>query len=272
MIASSLFGGLGNQLYQVAAVYSHARKHGLEFVINFYKDYKPAQGKSPVTYQDTLYRKIKVVNQRFPYAYQAHGFDPVEVTQGFNYAELPQFHATQNVMYFGLFLSWKYFKEYKKEVVELLSFRAATISRAKAMIDALKEKYGVSRVVGVHIRRGDYINNPYSLTVVKGDYYERAKRCFEAEDTVFIYSTCSPADVRQEFTFDEKNILMSEGSELSDLCVLSQCDSLIMANSTFSAWASYLGKAKEKVICPLQWFDETGPKEYDIIDPDWTQM
>jgi len=53
-----------------------------------------------------------------------------------------------------------------------------------------------------------------------------------------------------------------------DLCVLSHCDSLIIANSTFSAWASYLVKEKSEVYYPGKWLGTEVCD--DLFDPKWS--
>ena len=57
-----------------------------------------------------------------------------------------------------------------------------------------------------------------------------------------------------------------------DMCVLSECDSVIMGNSSFSSWGAYLGKEKEIVTCPKKWFGPKGPPAQDLIDPKWLEI
>ena len=55
---------------------------------------------------------------------------------------------------------------------------------------------------------------------------------------------------------------------LMTLYCLSQCDSVIMSNSTFSWWGAWLGKRKEKVIVPPFWFGRAGPRDLEDLIPD----
>jgi hypothetical protein len=58
-------------------------------------------------------------------------------------------------------------------------------------------------------------------------------------------------------------------NELEDLYLLSQMDAIIICNSSFSWWASYLGKQKQ-VIAPKRWFGIKGPQDYqDIYNKNW---
>ena len=36
-----------------------------------------------------------------------------------------------------------------------------------------------------------------------------------------------------------------------------------MSNSSFSWWGGWLGKSKEIIVSPDQWFGPEGPKDYD---------
>lgn len=48
-----------------------------------------------------------------------------------------------------------------------------------------------------------------------------------------------------------------ENSETDDLNLMAACDGHIMANSSFSWWASYLNPFKDKVVtCPNDWFSD----------------
>ena len=44
-----------------------------------------------------------------------------------------------------------------------------------------------------------------------------------------------------------------------------------MANSSFSAWASYLVKDKASVYCPKVWFGESVDAT-DLFDPSWMRL
>ena len=44
---------------------------------------------------------------------------------------------------------------------------------------------------------------------------------------------------------------------------LTQCDNVIMSNSSFSWWGAWLGKRQEKIISPDCWFGSSIKNDYN---------
>ena len=66
---------------------------------------------------------------------------------------------------------------------------------------------------------------------------------------------------------------LENDNEIEDLYSLSQCDSVIISNSSFSWWGAFLGKKKEKIICPDKWFGPVGPQDScDIYEDFWIRI
>ena len=51
-------------------------------------------------------------------------------------------------------------------------------------------------------------------------------------------------------------INLENDNELEDLYSLSQCDSVIMSNSSFSWWGAFLGKKKKKLFVQINGMDQ----------------
>ena len=58
MIIANLKGGLGNQLFQIAAGVAVAKQLGTDFAINYNLRHNCIQGFNPSKYRDTLYKNI----------------------------------------------------------------------------------------------------------------------------------------------------------------------------------------------------------------------
>ncbi len=124
--------------------------------------------------------------------------------------------------------------------------------------DYVKAIYGsgISSVdmVGIHVRRDDYLDEnriQYGLSV---DYYEKAMKYFPGRS--FIVCSDDIAWCKEQEVF--KDCEFSEGkTEIEDMNLLASCkDGLIIANSTFSWWSAYLNPHGCKVIAPEKWDKE----------------
>ena len=92
-------------------------------------------------------------------------------------------------------------------------------------------------------------------------YLEKAMSLFDDSYEFLIFSD-DQSLLKKRINL-KKFIDLKNENEVEDLYALSQCDSIIMSNSSFSWWGSWLGKSKEIIVSPDQWFGHKGPKDYD---------
>jgi hypothetical protein len=101
-------------------------------------------------------------------------------------------------------------------------------------------------------------------------YYEEAMFHFSAENSTFIIFSDDVEFIRREPVFQKckyKHIVTSEDDEYC-FWLMAACEHNIIANSSFSWWASYINLNPNKiVISPNRWFGQKGPvyKIRDII-------
>lgn len=263
MITVNLKGGLGNQLYQIAAAYSFAKDNNTEFFINTnYKGWTALQGKNPDTYKDSLYKNFNY-NQFTP--------EFTYTEKEFRYKKIP-FLNDHSLAIDGYFQSYLYFKDHIEDIRNIITFynnktKFDLSLKVKNRLNKFKEEG--KHIVGVHTRGGDYKMNPDIFPIPSEEYYKKAISQFDQDKTVFLYCTDDVQTLKQ-FKFDKSNIHVG-GDELLELCLLSHCDSLIIANSSFSAWASYLTREKDFVYCPETWFGKSIDST-DLFDPSWIKL
>lgn len=114
-------------------------------------------------------------------------------------------------------------------------------------------------MVSLHVRRGDYINNPFYVDLTQTDYYDKAIAEFPDEKFLIF---CAD---RQEGSNDQSDLewckehfkgdrfeFYQGKSEIEDFNKMAGCKGHIMANSSFSFWASFIGWGK--VVAPKKWF------------------
>jgi hypothetical protein len=128
---------------------------------------------------------------------------------------------------------------------------------------AIAEQIGSVNAVSLHVRRGDYINNPKALAthgLCPHSYYEAAIRYIE-ERVVTPYFFVFSDDmqwVRENIKIDHPCYYVdhNHGKEsYNDMRLMSMCTHNIVANSSFSWWGAWLNSHTDKiVIVPQKWF------------------
>lgn len=107
-----------------------------------------------------------------------------------------------------------------------------------------------SRTVGLHVRRSDYQH----LGVCADEYYLETIRWFQrkfAGDVEFFVFTDEPlytSNMLGALVGEARVTVVNTGDHLSDFLLLSTCDHFVVANSTFSWWAAYLGETSNSII------------------------
>lgn len=225
---ANVVGGIGNQLFIVAAAYAYAKKHGKDFYINS-SGWNGSQGKHANIYKDTIFKNFKYSS------YYTRDVIPI-MEKRFNFDEPPFHHGS--VSFNGYFQSLKYFENCKDEFINLLS------------LPEVKTSFIHEKSVAFHIRRGDYLHFPHIFNVCDTDYFKRLFKNFENyEINVF---TDSDLHVLNEFP-DEDFRLLKGKDELEDLTIMAKHPNIVCSNSSFSWWASLLGGKKQKIIVPNKW-------------------
>lgn len=135
--------------------------------------------------------------------------------------------------------------------------------------------------VSLHIRRGDYMSTDFYINLTDTNYYEEAVKHFPNEEfLVFCHDNQDPEQdkldkewVKQflDSLIPNRYEIHKPESENRDLNKMAGCKSQIMANSTFSWWASYLNpNPSAKIICPKSWFTD-GVQRCELMD-EWIKI
>ena len=145
----------------------------------------------------------------------------------------------------------------------------------KKILDDIKESNSVS----IHFRRGDYATlSHYFFQANWVNYYGGAVA--KIMNTVgrknlkfFIFS--DDIEYAKKNTIAPNTFFVEENKGLDswkDMMLMSNCKHNITANSTFSWWAAWLNKNKNKVITtPYKWFLDGTDSTY-IIPYNWKRL
>jgi hypothetical protein len=121
--------------------------------------------------------------------------------------------------------------------------------------------------IGVHIRRGDFLNDTANFPVQPKEYYTKALNLLNYKNYKVIICTDDIQWCKQNFKEFE---IREKTAELDDIYFLANCEKLVLSNSTFSFWSAYLSLSKREIIFPLNWFAKnSGRTGYEICLKEW---
>ena len=170
-----------------------------------------------------------------------------------------------NSFYIGFWQAPKYFDDYYDEIKNQFSRITALSDKTLDYLQLLKQDVSVS----LHIRRTDYIGDDFDSSL-NFDFYKQAINGIRGkvgDFKLFVFSD-DKAFVRDNFNIMPFT-LVEDVSDIDEFEIMKNCDHHIMANSTFSWWATYLGKDKGGIVYAPSvtcWKDEFYLDSWNKID------
>lgn len=263
MITCRLKGGIGNMLFQIAAIEHIGKVGGIK------------------TYYFNIDSNLHHLNNDLKHnPSMKHSFDYKQIFKNFNWHtssiesanktiklpfEYTPIEPINNIKYDGFFQSEKYFPNRKH--VNWLFEPSDFVKTQLAKYSYLKE----FKTCSMHIRRGDYLKFS-SHPVQTLQYYQQAQKIIGAVDKYIVFSD----DIEWcKETFKGNNYIFIENEkDYIEIFLQAQCNHNIIANSSFSWWGAYLNKdINKKVVAPNNWFSN-GSKysDKDIIPKSWIKQ
>lgn len=269
MIRIVLLGRLGNNLFQYALGRVLAEKHGVPLALD--ASWFNAEGWNEVKCLRDLpgpaAGHARIVRRCSPAARALRKFTGLHYWQLRGVPELREreddhgfdgrfLEAPADSLLFGYFQTPRYFQELEPSLREELRTAGLGLETGREELAGNLLSPGS---VAVHVRRGDYAGSPL-LEVCGMDYYSEAMR--RLRETLpaprfYIFSD-DPAWCASNFTGDD--IVVTTGgsarqSPLVDLHLMSLARHHVIANSSYSWWAAWLGKKPgQRVLMPSEWF------------------
>lgn len=267
MITSYLQGGLGNQIFQIVAAYSHAVKNNDTSVFDLNISHTPHQGQNVSKYKNNIFSKFNHMDNVYDVC------NKIFLQPGHSYCDIP-YHTNQQLQ--GFFQSEKFFLNVKTDIInKLINGLKVEEEKYKNVIDFIKElkqRDRIQNLVSVHIRRGDYIKFPDIHTICSLDYYKKA--LYIMKEKIGDFTPIFISDDKQWCSYNFNGIISPFDDELEDLILMFNCDHNIIANSSFSWWGAYLNENKNKIVIgPEKWFGPGGPQDQqDTIPENWIKL
>jgi hypothetical protein len=232
MLIPQLFGGLGNNMFQLASIASLAKQTGHSFGINTIPI--PPAEHSTIDYSQSILKPWTqfYLKEDIPY----YLIDEETIT-----IHKDLFTNTSvNYLCCGYFQKTEYIHPHREEIIKLFDIQKVTDKEDAYFL---------------HVRRGDYVNNPrHELNLET--YYKNAVQRINT-GVAHIVSNDVPWCESWSFLNDIRHTIVKE-NEVDSLGIMASCGKGgIAANSSFSWWGLYLDISRPHLILPNRWHPHT---------------
>ena len=292
VVATALYGGLGNQLFQYAAARALAARRGVPLVLDlsWFDNIPASDAVTPRKYalspfalnarqQATgfytqsrhvlkkafgrVLRQFGLSSQGGVYFERSFGFDPRVLK------------LSAPVCLHGHWQSPKYFADAQA----LIRAEIGSVGGLSEPSRALHAEISAADAICLHVRRGDYVTNKNAAQfhgLCSLDYYQQGVRIASAglkNPHGYVFSDDPQwvrhnLDVGLDFTVVDVN---GPDDAHQDLWLMAACKNFVIANSSLSWWGAWLGTdAGKKVVYPSRWFLGKDADLSDLCPDDWT--
>ena len=266
----SLFGGLGNQMFQMASVYGMAKRAHMN-VIAVVEDHChcPLQRTRPYLYyqqfDQPLFLDIPYVS-RICITYRKKLVEPkwAEYHYLSNIQErMPDSFWKTEFLMFGYFQHVQYFVEYRDEL-RAMFLRPSIVQKLSIQFPHVHHSYFL------HVRRGDYLNDT-QYWMNSDVYYTTATELILTQDPeahFYIFSDdfdyCRNSPILQRLP---SRTFINNLNDIESLYLMIMCrKGGICANSTFSWWAAFLNSNPFKlIVMPRRWINDDSWSTTDLF-------
>jgi hypothetical protein len=291
MVIARLTGGLGNQMFQYAAgraladrlgaellLDTRALQHTLAFQPYTRRNYALGQFKlrarvaTPAELEDWP-KWVMDIGMRLPFSLpflRRWHFEPA-----ITYDQRVQ-SLQDPVCLVGYWQSERYFSDSADRIrADFTLEKPLTGTNADIL-----ERARSGNSVGLHVRRGDFANLPAAAKahgLCSIDYYRRAISLVRERQTGchFLVFSDDPEWARSELPLDSSAVFVVGNAESpeQDLALMRACKHHIIANSSFSWWAAWLGyHAQQTVIAPTPWYASPKLDARDLVVSRWRYL
>lgn len=290
-IIVSLYGGLGNQLFQYATGLALSQKHSAQLILD-------------LGWFESVLKQSTVTNRAYalaPFGVACESVSllpkrgilkrlskwlPIKLADDLGipiyFEKNYQFDLNLNALSLpvhldGYWQSYYYFDAIKPLLRQILCKPTQMDEANQKVLHRIRNSHSVC----LHVRRGDYVSNKNAAQhhgTCSIDYYQRAVSYLSglfSEVTFYIFSDDMDW-VRDNLEINGQHYYVSHndgGAVVNDFWLMTACRHFIIANSSLSWWGAWLGADEEaKVIAPKQWFAVNHLDTKDLIPTHWIRM
>ena len=280
-------GGLGNQLFILAAAWAQAKRLGVALYLDL--SHHGAKGSWAYALGDLNFPGV-VLTSKSPWrSVRTPGGrvlpfprDPRALRRVYVEKDDTRFDPAINSILpgtsmFGYFQSERYFESIKAEVRRMILSAPETPREAEYLAGLASEKR-----IAVHLRRGDYLLAPADRRLIAStDYALRARQVLAAlgHDYPLRVFSDSPELVRAELAGVDADVEFADEEGLltpiNTIKAMASAEALVMSNSSFSWWAAWLLQEERgpsaTVVAPRPW-NESGTAKADMLKREWLSL
>ena len=285
-ITFELMGGIGNQLFQYFAGLNLSKKFSTEFelvlpITSLHRtDHQLSEiqdfrfSVEPEFTKDHFFSNHSILNRAFLWCSRnSKTFANVVSVFGYitdgTFAKFSTSRLRPQSLYLkGYFQTFEYFLELDEDE------RRIKIKNPSRWFSGMLEEIRNHPHLAIHVRRGDYAALGNDMGLLNEDYYENALKAIGQEKyTVLVFSDEINAAKEMLTPILRPGAIYVEppadATAAESLILMSECQAIISANSTFSYWACLLSTTAISRVYPKPWF-ESDNYLVPVVPDSWT--
>ncbi len=271
-----VMGGLGNQMFIVAAAFVAGKRNGYPVYLLENSLANNKHNTLGQNYNTTIFKHMGI---RLPIVGKSAEF--AQFVRHYGYTEHNQYgfqpwHPESVTS--GMIMS-SYYQFYPALAPFEHELREAFLQGLAVHRNAFKGR-DLTRSAFLHIRRGDYLETPHIHYIQQLAYYDQCVRKlidtigFQGLQTIYVVSDDMEWVRAQPYFQNSLFTMYDSKDELMALALMSLCKAgAICGNSTFSWWGAFLGahETRAPVFVPKQWIGGDSlpvalfPEEWTIV-------
>lgn len=264
-------GGLGNQMFQYA-FYRSMQEHGINVKANI-MDFRICTREFELL---EIFPEVQVEfdrDNKFDSYKNALSYHELYCENRDGIYDCSVFNR-MDTSFIGYWQTEKYFYEIADKIRKEFTFNI----NDSYLIKIAKEISEMSDSVSLHVRRGDYLQDPGKYGgICTTDYYMKAIEYIKSKvnsPCFFIFSD----DLKwvRDNLFVENAVYMDKSMFKTyrnwyDMYLMTCCKHNVIANSSFSWWGAWLNSNEKKiVVAPKKWLN--GEETFDIWPSGWIKI
>lgn len=184
-----------------------------------------------------------------------------------------KYYEMENCYLEGYWQSEKYFENVKNEIREIFTFPEIVDEHNSQILKKIK----ATESIGIHVRRGDYIDHPYFVGICTEVYYQKAiNYLLSRVQNPHLYFFSNDIDwCRESFKFSIPTYFIDwnkKDNSYIDMQLMAQCKHNIIANSTFSWWGAWLNSNPDKIVIAPTKIINGDNDVIDLIPKSWVKI